>query len=163
MKQEKFKVLFVCMGNICRSPTAEGVFLKRLAEQNLLERVEVDSAGTHNYHPNSPPDVRSQQHAFKRGYDISHLRARVVRKTDFEIFDLIITMDSENQTTLQSQCPPNWHYKLRGLTEFLITTKAKAIPDPYYGSEQDFELVLDLVQEASEGLLQYLLKYALPK
>ena len=92
MTSHQLNILFVCMGNICRSPTAEGVFRKKLQDNKLLEKIYIDSAGTHNYHPNSPPDSRSQMHAHKRGYDLSNLRARAVNESDFENFDLLITI-----------------------------------------------------------------------
>ncbi len=158
MKTADYKILFVCMGNICRSPTAEAVFRKKLAANNLLEKVQVDSAGTHNYHPNSPPDSRSQEHALKRGYDLSELRARAVNETDFETFDLLITMDWDNRALLEERCPAHLQHKVRGFTEFLQTTQASVIPDPYYGGEQGFEHVLDLIEEASDGLMQFVSK-----
>ncbi len=154
----EFKILFVCMGNICRSPTAEGVFKKKLTDHLLHTLVHVDSAGTHNYHPNSPPDERSQMHALRRGYDLSALRARQVRDTDFEQFDLLLTMDWDNRALLEERCPANLQHKIRGFAEFLHTTQASVIPDPYYGGEQGFEHVLDLVEEASDGLIELVKK-----
>ena len=153
MNKSKLKVLFVCMGNICRSPTAEGVFRKKVSETGLTDEIYIDSAGTHNYHPNSPPDSRSQIHAAKRGYDLSQIRARAIQEKDFEDFDLLITMDWDNRALLEER-PNQHHKKIKGLTEFLLTTQANVIPDPYYGGEEGFEYVLDLVEEASEGLLQ---------
>lgn len=158
MNHPEFKILFVCMGNICRSPTAEGVFQKKLATRDLLDKVKVDSAGTHNYHPNSAPDERSQLHALKRGYDLSSLRARAVNNNDFHDFDLLITMDWDNRALLEERCPTHLKHKIRGLAEFLQTTQATVIPDPYYGGEQGFEHVLDLVEEASEGLMQLVIE-----
>ncbi len=155
MNQPEFKILFVCMGNICRSPTAEGVFRKKLSDQGLLHKVQIDSAGTHNYHPQSPPDARSQAHALKRGYDLSELRARAVRDRDFDEFDLLLTMDWDNRALLEARCPAEHQRKVRGFAEFLQTTQASVIPDPYYGGEQGFEQVLDLIEEASDGLLQF--------
>lgn len=146
------------MGNICRSPTAEGVFRKKLTDNRLHTQVQVDSAGTHNYHPDSPPDARSQMHALRRGYDLSALRARQVRLSDFEHFDLLLTMDWDNRTLLEERCPPTLQYKIRGFAEFLHTTQASVIPDPYYGGAQGFEHVLDLVEEASEGLIELVKK-----
>ena len=155
MNYPEFKILFVCMGNICRSPTAEAVFHHKLTERRLLHKVKVDSAGTHNYHPDSPPDARSQMHARKRGFDLSHLRARAVVDTDFEEFDLLLTMDWDNRALLEERCPAQHQHKIRGLAEFLQTTSASVIPDPYYGGEQGFEQVLDLIEESSEGLLKW--------
>jgi protein-tyrosine phosphatase len=158
MSSPEFKILFICMGNICRSPTAEGVFRKKLTEHLLHTRVLVDSAGTHNYHPDSPPDPRSQMHALRRGYDLSTLRARQVRHTDFEHFDLLLTMDWDNRALLEERCPPTLQHKIRGFAEFLPKTQASVIPDPYYGGDQGFEHVLDLVEEASEGLMELVKK-----
>jgi protein-tyrosine phosphatase len=158
MKSHKLHILFVCMGNICRSPTAEGVFKSKLQNSTLLDAIHVDSAGTHNYHPNSPPDSRSQMHALKRGYDLSHLRARAVNESDFENFDLLLTMDWDNRALLEQRCPTHLHHKIRNFAEFLKTSNATVIPDPYYGDEQNFEHVLDLVEEASEGLMEFMIK-----
>jgi protein-tyrosine phosphatase len=146
------------MGNICRSPTAEGVFRKKASEHNLLENLEIDSAGTHNYHPNSPPDARSQKHALKRGYDISNLRARAVQDKDFEEYDLLITMDWDNRALLEERCPFEHQNKIKGFAEFLQTTQATVIPDPYYEGEEGVEYVLDLIEEASEGLIEIVKK-----
>lgn len=160
METSDFKVLFVCMGNICRSPTAKAVFLHKLAQQNAQHLVKVDSAGTHNFHPNSPPDERSQAHARKRGYDLSQFRARAVVERDFEEFDLLLTMDWDNRALLEERCPAEHTHKIRGLAEFLQTSQASVIPDPYYGGEQGFEHVLDLIEEASDGLMQFIVKKA---
>jgi protein-tyrosine phosphatase len=154
MSDIEFKILFVCMGNICRSPTAEGVFRKKLADTHLLRKVHIDSAGTHNYHPNSPPDARSQAHALRRGYDLSALRARAIQENDFKEFDLLLTMDWDNRALLEDRCPFEHQHKIRGLAELLQTTQASVIPDPYYGGEQGFEQVLDLIEEASDGLMK---------
>lgn len=158
MNNSKFNILFVCMGNICRSPTAHGVFLKKLSDHNLLDKIKVNSAGTHNYHPNSPPDKRSQKHALNRGYDLSDLRARPVVDSDFEEFDLILAMDWDNRALLEEKCPEKHINKIRGLAEFLQKTQASVIPDPYYGGDQGFENVLDLIEEATDGLLEFVLK-----
>ena len=148
------------MGNICRSPTAEGVFKQKLSELGLLHEVYIDSAGTHNYHPGSAPDARTQHHALKRGYDLSKLRARAVKDTDFDDFDLLLTMDWDNRTLLEERCPERHRHKIRGFTEFLQTTQASTIPDPYYGGDQGFEYVLDLIEEASDGLIKTLIQKA---
>ncbi len=158
MNETGYKILFVCMGNICRSPTAEAVFFKRLSERNLLRKVSIDSAGTHNFHPNAPPDERSQKHALKRGYDLSPLRARPVVDSDFEEFDLLLTMDWDNRALLEERCPAQLLHKIRGLAEFLLTSQAPVIPDPYYGGDQGFEQVLDLIEEASEGLVKFVIQ-----
>lgn len=156
MTTTEFKILFVCMGNICRSPTAEAVFSKRLAERHLLHAVKIDSAGTHNFHPNAPPDERSQAHARRRGYELSNLKARAVVAHDFEAFDLLLTMDWDNRALLEERCPAQHRHKIRGLAEFLQTTQASVIPDPYHGGSQGFEHVLDLIEEASEGLVNFI-------
>lgn len=162
MNTPQYKILFVCMGNICRSPTAEAVFLKRLAEADLLHDIKIDSAGTHNFHVGAPPDERSQRHAAKRGYDLSTLRARPVVESDFEAFDLLLTMDWDNRALLEERCPPAHLKKIRGLAEFLQTSTATVIPDPYTGGAQGFEHVLDLIEEASEGLLKFVTHKAQP-
>jgi protein-tyrosine phosphatase len=156
MNQGHFKILFVCMGNVCRSPTAEAVFLKKLADRDLLHKIKVDSAGTHSFHPDAPPDERSQIHARKRGYDLSNLRARAVVESDFEEFNLLLTRDWDNRALLEERCPALHLHKIRSLAEFLQTTQASVIPDPYYDGEQGFEHVLDLIEEASEGLMKFI-------
>jgi len=148
-----YSVLFVCMGNICRSPTADGVFGHMVKAHGLAHAVRVDSAGTHNYHPGSAPDERSQATAAKRGYDLSALRARQIKPADFESFDLILAMDWDNLALLQEACPPAHQHKLRRLTEFCQQLSSPVVPDPYYGGARGFEEVLDLVQDACGGLL----------
>jgi protein-tyrosine phosphatase len=151
----RYSVLFVCMGNICRSPTAHGVFRHKVIASGLGRVVRVDSAGTHNYHPGSPPDERSQEHAAQRGYDLSRLRARQIRSGDFERHDLILAMDWDNLALLQQQCPPQHQGKVRRFTEFCLTQTSPVVPDPYYGDAAGFEHVLDLVEDACEGLLHH--------
>jgi protein-tyrosine phosphatase len=146
-------VLFVCMGNICRSPTAEGVFRHRVERAGLAGRIHVDSAGTHNYHPGSPPDERSQEHAARRGYDLSAQRARQVQPADFERFDLILAMDWDNLALLEELCPPHARRKVKRFMEFARTSDSPVVPDPYYGGTAGFEQVLDHVEDASDGLL----------
>jgi protein-tyrosine phosphatase len=150
-----YRILFVCMGNICRSPSAEGVFRARVAQALLGEQVLIDSAGTHNYHPGSPPDQRSQAHALRRGYDLSKLRARQVLDEDFEKFDLILAMDWDNLALLQAQCPPQHAHKQRLFMSFADPALAlgEVIPDPYHGHPADFEDVLDKLEAASAGLI----------
>lgn len=150
-----YRVLFVCMGNICRSPTAHGVFARRVSEQGLATRVRVESAGTHDYHVGRPPDERAQEHAARRRYDLSGLRARQIHNRDFERHDLILVMDGDNLTRVQALCPPQQLHKLRRLTEFCLAQSADAVPDPYYGGAQGFEQVLDLVEDACAGLLRH--------
>ena len=139
------KVLFVCTGNICRSPTAEGV-LRHLAEKMSIA-VQVESAGTHDYHVGNPPDARAQHHARGRGYDLSAQRARQVRRRDFEEFDLIVAMDRGHLQILQHHCPPQHQAKLRMLVN------GHDVPNPYYGGPEGFEQVLDMVEAACLGLL----------
>lgn len=142
------RVLFVCTGNICRSPTAEGV-LRKLAKELGVE-VHVESAGTHDYHVGNPPDERAQHHARGRGYDLSAQRARQLHKRDFETFDLIVAMDGGHMKLLERSCPPQHQRKLRMLVE------GRDVPDPYYGGAEGFEQVLDMVEAACRGLLQEL-------
>ena len=146
------------MGNICRSPTAHGVFRQKVIDSGLSHLMEVDSAGTHNYHPNSPPDERSQRHAAKRGYDLTDLRARQIRADDFERFDLILVMDMDNLALVQEQCPQAHQHKVRRLTEFCLQHNSNVVPDPYYGGKTGFEDVLDLVEDACEGLIMHVKK-----
>ena len=150
-----YSVLFVCMGNICRSPTADGVFRQKVSHAGLAHVVRVDSAGTHNYHPGSPPDERSQLHAARRGYDLSDLRARQVQAKDYEAFDLILAMDDDNLALLCADCPPQHRHKLGRLTQYCQHHKTPVVPDPYYGGGNGFERVLDLVEDACEGLLAH--------
>jgi protein-tyrosine phosphatase len=158
----RYRVLMVCMGNICRSPTAEGVLRHKLAQAGLSDLVEVDSAGTHAYHVGSPPDERSQQHARKRGYDLSDQKARKVNERDFAHFDLLLAMDWDNLSLLEDGCPddPELKRKLKRLTEFVppdsIHASAQTVPDPYYGGPAGFDVVLDLVEAACDGLVEHL-------
>ena len=141
------------MGNICRSPTAHGVMQSKVARLGWNSWLQVESAGTHNYHPNSPPDERSQAHAVKRGYDLSALRARQVVDADFAAHDLILAMDADNLSLLRSRCPAQYLNKLHLLTEYCQTHTVRGVPDPYYGGANGFEYVLDLVEDACDGLL----------
>ncbi|AMO24864.1 low molecular weight protein-tyrosine-phosphatase [Ramlibacter tataouinensis] len=146
----------VCMGNICRSPTAEGVLRHLLLEAELADAVRVDSAGTLGYHAGSAPDARSQKHASRRGYDLSGLRARQVRVGDFEEFDLILAMDWQNLEELRDLCPPRHQHKLRRLMEFAPPGLGEEVSDPYYGGAGGFETVLDHVEQGCRGLLVHL-------
>ena len=151
------RILFVCMGNICRSPTAEGVF-RQLARQRAPDLViEIDSAGTHDYHIGEPPDPRAISAALRRSIDLSGLRARRVYEEDFERFDLILAMDEENLRELRQRATPRHHERIRLMMDYAPQAGRTAVPDPYYGGEQGFEEVLDLLEEAAEGLLQELL------
>lgn len=154
---KKFSVLMVCMGNICRSPTAEGVFRHLVRQAGVQDRIHVDSAGTHDYHVGSPPDERSCHHARLRGYDLTDLRARQVSGLDFERFDLICAMDWENLELLREDCPPALQHKLRRLMEFAPPGLGDVVADPYHGGRQGFETVLDHVEKACQGLLDHIL------
>lgn len=152
------RILFVCMGNICRSPTAEGVFRRVLAAQAPDLQIEIDSAGTHDYHVGDPPDRRSIAAAKRRGIDLSSLRARTVATEDFAHYDLILAMDEENLGELKRRAPAAHHERIRLMMEFAPQAVSRAVPDPYYGGAQGFEQVLDLLEEAASGLVQDLLE-----
>jgi len=131
---------------------------KKIRDQGLSELVQVDSAGTHNYHPQSPPDERSQKHAAMRGYDLSDLRARQISPGDFEKHDLILVMDRDNLEMVQRSCPARHQSKLRRLTEFSTNFDSPIVPDPYYGGTEGFVHVLDLVEDACDGLIGHIRK-----
>ena len=151
----RVSVLFVCMGNICRSPTAEGVFRHRVAEAGLDDRVLADSAGTHAYHVGEPPDRRARSAAERRGISLEDIRARRVASDDFERFDYVIAMDRDNLAMLMEQSGPEHRQKIRLFLEF-TDAHVDEVPDPYYGGAAGFERVLDLVEDASQGLLELL-------
>jgi protein-tyrosine phosphatase len=151
---KKIKVLFVCMGNICRSPTAHGVFRQLVIDENLVEYIEIDSAGTHAYHVGNPPDSRAQQTAHSRGIDLSDLTARQARSEDFHEFDYVLAMDTDNFRGLKAICPAGREERLYMFLDFAPNVKAKEVPDPYYGGPSGFEKVFDMVDEASRGLLE---------
>ncbi len=153
---KKYHILFVCTGNICRSRTADGVLRKMVVDQGLIGHVEVDSAGTHDYHVGEVPDGRSQQHALQRGYDLSALRARQVQTDDFEKFDLILALDDGHLKILQKICPPQYKIKLHRFTEFCTRHQSPDVPDPYYGGPRGFEHVLDLVEDGCRGLVDHI-------
>ena len=145
------RILFFCMGNICRSPTAEGVMRAKLAAAGL--DVEVDSAGTHGYHVGAPPDERSQEHALKRGYDLGSLRARKLIAEDFTRFDLVLAMDEDNLANAQALCPSAQRHRLKLLLDYAPQAGKRHVPDPYYGGAAGFDEVLDLVEQACDGLV----------
>lgn len=147
------RVLFVCLGNICRSPTAEAVFREQLRREAAGLAVEVDSAGTHGYHAGEPPDARAIAAAARRGIDMSDLRARMVEPADFERFDLVLAMDEQNLRRLHRLAPAEHRHRLRLFLEYAPGLGRRDVPDPYYGGETGFEEVLDLVEAASRGLL----------
>lgn len=153
---QKLGVLFICMGNICRSPTAEAVFRHCVAAAGLQDRIFSDSAGTHDYHIGEPPDARAQQAALRRGYDMSRLRGRQVSARDFEEFDYVLAMDRRNLHLLERQCAPENLHKLLLFMEFSEKTQEREVPDPYYGGAQGFEQVLDMAEDAAQGLLHHI-------
>ncbi|MDP4300878.1 low molecular weight protein-tyrosine-phosphatase [Leptothrix discophora] len=145
----------VCMGNICRSPTAEAVLRHHADMSGLSGRLVVDSAGTHAHQTaNMPADPRSVAHAARRGYDLAGLQARRVRASDFERFDLILAMDEDNLDSLLSVCPPEHAGRLRLLMSYAPEGVPRVVPDPYYGSAANFEWALDLIEAACEGLIR---------
>jgi len=150
------RVLFVCLGNICRSPTAEGVFRHVVERAGLLDRIEIDSAGTHAYHIGDPPDARSQEAARRRGIELGGLRGRKATSEDIERFDYILAMDEENLANLRAICPVGLDEKVRLFLEFAPNRPEREVPDPYFGGESGFERVLDMIDEASHGLLVHL-------
>ncbi|AKU20705.1 low molecular weight phosphotyrosine protein phosphatase [Massilia sp. MB5] len=145
-------ILFVCMGNICRSPTAEGVLRQRAAAAGLA--LHIDSAGTHAYHVGEAPDARSARHAAQRGYDLTQQRARQVSADDFERFDLLLAMDRDNLELLQRACPPELRHKLGLFMQYARNHRVLEVPDPYYGGVQGFDQVLDYIEDAADGLIR---------
>lgn len=146
----------VCLGNICRSPTAEGVLLQKLSEAGLSEAVVVDSAGTGDWHIGQNPDKRAQAHALARGYDISALRARQITPQDFERFDFVLAMDHKNLATLRALCPPARQGRIKLLMDFAPAAAPADIADPFFGEAADFEHVIDCCERASAGLIETL-------
>lgn len=150
------RVLFVCMGNICRSPTAEGIFRAMVEGAGLQEKVAIDSAGTHGYHVGDPPDPRAREAAEARGFAIGHLRARKVRPRDFNDFDYVLAMDRQNHALLAELCPPERRGRLHLFLSFAEAAEAKAagdVPDPYYGGRDRFDYALGLIEAGAAGLL----------
>ena len=147
------KILFVCMGNICRSPTAQGVFEYLVNSEQLADAIAIDSAGTYAYHIGEVPDKRARAAALKRGIDLGGQRARRVAEVDFQEFDYVLAMDRDNYDDLLSICPSDHAGKLRLFLEFAPELGVQEVPDPYYGGVTGFERVLDLIEQASRGLL----------
>lgn len=153
---KRVSILFVCLGNICRSPTAHGIFQKYVEDAGLTDRIEIDSAGTGGWHVGESPDPRAQRAAGSRGYDLSHIRARQAKPDDFHAFDYVLAMDRQNLHDLKEIQPADAKGELRLFLEFGQRFSADEVPDPYYGGHDGFEQVLDLVEDACEGLLQTL-------
>lgn len=154
--KEKVSVLFVCMGNICRSPTAEAVFRHYVESAGLSASILIDSAGTHDYHIGHQPDLRSQHAAGQRGYEMSGLRGRQVDRSDFERFDYVLAMDKANLAILQYLAPRGCKKQLGLLLNYARHHNEREVPDPFYGGEQGFERVLDMVEDAAQGLLLHI-------
>ncbi len=152
-RTDTIKVLFVCMGNICRSPTAEGVFRRHVEAAGYADRIEIDSAGTHGYHVGEPPDARAQRAAARRGIDISGLRGRQATSEDLVRFDYVLAMDSDNLAHLLALSPAGHEHKVKLLLEYASRFTERAVPDPYYGGASGFDRGLDLIEDAGEGLL----------
>lgn len=154
------KVLFVCLGNICRSPTADGIFNHLVVSEKLDQKITVDSAGTSDWHIGKSPDSRTVAAARQRGYDLSVLRARQATTSDFDEFDYVLAMDEANLLDLQRIKPPAYTGHLGLFLEFGTDSQYREVPDPYYGEHDGFELVLDLVENAAQGLLNHIRKHA---
>jgi protein-tyrosine phosphatase len=150
------RVLFVCLGNICRSPTAHGVFEAQVRAAGMADRVTVDSAGTGAWHVGRPPDGRTRRVALQRGYDLSHLRARQVCAADFYAFDYLLAMDEDNLAALRAMRPDDSQVELRLFLDYARDLREREVPDPYYGGAGGFERVFDLVERAAAGLLAHL-------
>ncbi len=157
----KVRVLFVCMGNICRSPTAEAVFRRQVEQAGLASNILIDSAGTHDYHIGEPPDPRTQRAALQRGYDMSALRGRQVSASDFASFDYVLAMDQANLAILRRLRPDGAQGHLGLFLEYAMRHAEREVPDPYYGGEQGFVHVLDMVEDASAGLLGHIRQHHL--
>ncbi|HIE77343.1 MAG: low molecular weight protein-tyrosine-phosphatase [Methylococcales bacterium] len=153
---KKTRVLFVCMGNICRSPTAEGVFSALIAKEQVDHQFNIESAGTHAYHIGEAPDLRAQKAAKDRGVSLAQIRARKVIFGDFEDFDHVLAMDSDNFEILMQACPEQFKNKIKYFLDFAPHLDTREVPDPYYGGNYGFERVLDMVEDASIGFLDSL-------
>lgn len=152
------KVLFVCLGNICRSPTAEGVFTQLIKKQGLDKQIQVDSAGTHAYHVGEAPDVRAQEAARKRGVELAQLKGRQVVANDVLEFDYVLAMDYDNYDSLLNICPEGYESRVSLFLSHATELEIEEVPDPYYGGKRGFDHVLDITEEASQGLLEKIRK-----
>ena len=154
---DKYKVLFVCLGNICRSPSAKAVMTSVVEKYGAKKNFEIDSAGILSVHAGEPADSRMQMHAGKRGYVLNDISRPVSSPDDFEYFDIIIGMDDQNIRDLKRLAPNKYLGKIRKMTDFMVKGQAEEVPDPYYGGEDGFEVVLDILEDACEGLYQHLM------
>lgn len=153
MNNQKVRVLFVCMGNICRSPTAHGIFRDLVEREGLSDKIEIDSAGTHAYHVGHAPDHRAQRTAESRGISLDDLRARQVTAEDIEYYDYVLAMDQDNYHGLSAVCPPGLERKIGMYMDYAVDFRTREVPDPYYGGADGFEKVFDMVEAAAKGLL----------
>ena len=156
MSKDKISILFVCLGNICRSPTAEGIFRHMLSEMNISDNFELDSAGTHAYHVGAAPDSRAQATAVAHGVDLSDLKGRKVEVSDFDKFDFVLAMDKDNYSNLKEMCPPERYQNLSLFLDFAKELDIDEVPDPYYGGTGGFDKVFDMLEQASLGLIEYI-------
>ena len=154
MTENKYRILFVCMGNICRSPTAECLLIHKVNAEDSADRFEIDSCGTHDYHLGHPPDLRTQETAAVRNIDLSYLTSRKIKHNDFEYYDLILAMDKLNQKHLIRLCPKEYRYKIKLILDYLPDQILEEVPDPYYGGDQGFEEVFDILEEAIEAVYE---------
>lgn len=160
VEMKDVRVLFVCLGNICRSPTAQGVFEAQVRQAGLAKQIKIDSAGTSDWHIGAAPDSRTVKAAKKRDYDLSSLRGRQALPEDFQHFDYILAMDADNLAELNKIKPRNYSGHLGLFLDFAKAFEESNVPDPYYGGSQGFDLVLDLIENAGEGLLEHIRSHA---
>jgi protein-tyrosine phosphatase len=156
---KKPSVLFVCLGNICRSPLAAGSFAALLSAAGLTGRVNIGSAGLHDQFHGQPPDARAQRTARHHHIDISRHRAREIRSQDFEAYDYVLPVDREAHARLRARCPASLHRKIRLLLDFAQDSRGCDVPDPYYGDQHDFDVALELIEQGVQGLLRYIQKH----
>ena len=156
------RVMFVCLGNICRSPTAHGVLQSLLQARDLADSIEVESCGTSNWHIGKPPDTRAVEAAAQRGYDLNTLRGRQIQASDFSDFNYILAMDEENLEVLRAMCPDDYPGHLSLFLDFAQNASAREVPDPYYGGSAGFTSVLDLIEDACNGLIDAIVEQSDP-